>query len=154
MQPEARTLKYFNIADKYDGKAHFQHQEIKNIANNKENLIHRIVLNEWRYVEYYVQEALNYCKKSRILTEAEIKELRLTRVERFQKADPQSSRSPYLASNSYSQNLTEAILSEQKSFVWLMKLFHRDYLDIQRSQPLSPQEHVDQSLFDFFNMNH
>lgn len=88
MQPEARTLKYFNIADKYGGHSHFQHQEIKNISNNKENVIHRIVLNEWRYVEYYVQETLNYCKRSRILTEAEIKELRVTRVEKFQKSDP------------------------------------------------------------------
>lgn len=34
-----------------------------------------------------------------------------------------------------------------------MKLFHRDYLDIQRNQPLSAQELKDQSLFDFFNMN-
>ena len=58
LQPEARTLKYLNIADKYGGREHFQHQEIKNISNHKENMIHRIVLNEWRYVEYYVQETL------------------------------------------------------------------------------------------------
>lgn len=36
----------------------------------------------------------------------------------------------HMKSNSYSQNLTQAILKEQKAFVWLMKLFHRDELDI------------------------
>jgi hypothetical protein len=102
MQPEARTVKYLNIADKYQGESHFQHQEVKNISNNKENLIHRIVLNEWRYVEYYVQETLDYCKKSRILTEAEIKELKVTRVERLQSAAPENGRAPYMKSNSYS----------------------------------------------------
>ena len=83
MLPEAKALKYFNIDGKFGGKEHYQHQEIQNISNNKENIIHRIVLNEWRYVEYYVQETLNYCRKSRILSEEEIRKLKVTRVQRY-----------------------------------------------------------------------
>ena len=132
LQPELKTLKYFNIADKYDGKEHYQNQEIKNISNQKENIIHRIVLNEWRYVEYYVQETLNYCKNAKILTADEIKALKTTRVEKYYKRCEveEQEGGHFPSTNSYSQNLTQAILKEQKSFVWLMKLFHRDEIDI------------------------
>lgn len=93
-------------------------------------MIHRVVLNEWKYVEYYVQETLDYCKKSRILTEEEIKQLKVTRVEGLKKEMAERGGVTYMKSNSYSQNLTEAILADKKPFVWLMRLFHREYLDI------------------------
>lgn len=48
-----------------------------------------------------------------------------------------------LKTNSYSQNLSEAILEEERSFVWLMKLFHRDYLDIQSSEKATAKEQAD-----------
>ena len=72
----------------------------------------------------------------------------MTRVEKYKKRlEDQLAKDAYASasvkSNSYSQNLTHAILHDQKAFVWLMKLFHRDELDIQRSQPLSKQEIVE-----------
>lgn len=95
LQPELKTVKYFNIADKYNGQVHFQNTEVKNISNHKENMIHRIVLNEWRYVEYYVQETLNYCKNAKILTPEEIKQLKVTRVQKHKSA--LKTRSPELS---------------------------------------------------------
>ena len=39
--------------------------EMKNLI--KENMIHRIAYRDWKFVEYYLSEVINYCKLSEMV---------------------------------------------------------------------------------------
>lgn len=56
---------------------------LKKDQRNKENQIMRIIVNQWDYVQYYVDWTLNYCKNANILSQLEIETLRTTRLEKL-----------------------------------------------------------------------
>lgn len=53
------------------------------INSIKENMIHRIAFREWKFVEYYLSEVLNYCKLSEMLDDHSANKLKISRIEQF-----------------------------------------------------------------------
>jgi len=73
----------------------------------KENQIMRLVLNDWNYLEFYIEQTINYCQRSKIMSQNEIDEVSETRI------DPISKQFPDLAKRievqSMNQNLGDSI---------------------------------------------
>jgi hypothetical protein len=57
--------------------------ETNNNVLNKEKKIMQIALNQWNFIDYYINQTLDYCKKSQIMTQIEIDELKITRIEKY-----------------------------------------------------------------------
>ena len=60
--------------------------ETNNNVLNKEKKIMQIALNQWNFIDYYINQTLDYCKKSQIMTQIEIDELKITRIEKYKKS--------------------------------------------------------------------
>jgi hypothetical protein len=57
--------------------------ETNNNILNKEKNIMQIALNQWNFIDYYINQTLDYCKKSQIMSQIEIDELKITRIEKY-----------------------------------------------------------------------
>ena len=78
----------------------------------KEYQLSRVVLdvNQWNFLDYYVRQTLDYCRRSKILNDNEIAGFRTTRIEKY-KTTKEGQR-PWVKFQSFAKNLNEAILLE------------------------------------------
>ena len=53
----------------------------------KENQIMRVVLNDWKLIDYYIDQTLDYCKRSHILSNYEIEHLKIDRIDKYQQTN-------------------------------------------------------------------
>ena len=92
-------------------------------------------MNDWNFIDYYVEQTLDYCKRSRIMTQEEIDELRITRIQKHKGAKK--------GFQSFSKNLSDSIYNSSEMHKMMIDYFH--LLD-------NDSKHKDQSET-FFNCN-
>jgi hypothetical protein len=76
------TTKFQNFGN-FEKETYKFYEDQEMINSIKENMIHRIAFREWKFVEYYLSEVLNYCKLSEMLDDHSANQLKISRIEQF-----------------------------------------------------------------------
>ena len=94
----------------------------------KEYELFRIVLdvNQWNFLEYYVRQTLEYCRKSKILNNEEIQKLKISRVQNYKKTS--EGKRSWVKFQSFAKNLNDSIMVESSIHKLAIEYFqHSDY---------------------------
>ena len=75
----------------------------------------RVVLNDWKLIDYYIDQTLDYCRRSHILSEYEISHLKIERIAKHQGKKP---------FQSFSRNLSDSVYSQSELHKLLIDYFH------------------------------
>jgi len=70
-----RSFKYYNLCSEEEELALDMKRSLTSNPSARENQISRIVLNDWKFLEYYVEQTLDYCRRSNMLTSFEIDDI-------------------------------------------------------------------------------
>ena len=73
-------------------------------------------MNNWGFIDYYVDQTLDYCKRSCILSKTEIDELKISRIKKHQ-GDKRSSQS-------FTKNLSDSIYNSSELHKMMIDHFH------------------------------
>lgn len=63
MSPQLLSTKFIKFGNQEKENFKF-HEDLEMINSIKENMIHRIAYRDWKFVEYYLSEVINYCRLS------------------------------------------------------------------------------------------
>lgn len=88
-------------------------------------MIHRIAYRDWKFVEYYLSEVINYCSQSEMINQHFADEVSVSRIQKyneFHKINQENS-----CGNSFVQNLSLAIKHENFWCAIIQDFFHFDF---------------------------